>query len=133
RPSFEADEYTRLEDAALERLQAPNLHPSVRRDRLILYCYIKIAAFSGMRPTELKNLNWGDILGYRANREKPLGQRDIRIRARGKAKSRTFIAMEVVLPSLDMLWADWVRLHGADPLDEDPVFAAPTGARLGSV
>ena len=133
RPSFEADEYTRLENAALERLQAPDLHPSVRRDRLILYCYIKIAAFSGMRPTELKNLNWGDILGYRANRERPLKDRDIRIRARGKAKSRTFVAMEVVLPLLDMLWADWVRLHGDDPPDDAPVFSTPSGVRLGSV
>lgn len=133
RPSFEASEFTRLEAAALARLEEEFLHPSVRRDRLILYCYIKVAAFSGMRPTELKNLNWGDILDYRERRQLPLRDRDIRIRARGKAKSRTFVAMEVVLPVLDMLWSDWVRLHGSDPADKDPVFATTTGARLGSV
>ncbi len=46
-----------------------------------------IGAFSGLRPTEMYNLTWGDVLGYRAGRGKPVDQRDIRLQVRGKGKA----------------------------------------------
>jgi integrase len=133
RPSFEASEFTRLEQLSQQRIADFTVNEHVRRDRAILHCYIMIAAFSGMRPTEIKNLNWGDVLGYREGRGKPLGQRDIRLRVRGKGKSRTFVPMEAALPWFDNLWEFWVKAKGSAPTDADPVFATPTGKRLGSV
>jgi integrase len=133
RPSFEAAEFTKLEQTSLARLGEQTINTHLRRDRTILHCYILIAGFTGMRPTELKNLNWGDILGYRDMREKPIGERDIRIRARGKGKARTFIPMEAALPWFDMLWQLWVAAQKTAPTDMSPVFATMTGLRLSSV
>lgn len=91
-----------------------------------------IGAFSGMRPTEMKNLNWGDVLGYRSGRKKALKDRDIRLRVRGKAKSREFVPQEAALLWFDTLWNFWVTRQGKDPSDTDPVLATREGKRLGS-
>jgi hypothetical protein len=58
RASFELDEMQRLWDLSLARLADPKINRHVRRDRTILHCYISIASQTGMRPTEIKNLNW---------------------------------------------------------------------------
>ncbi len=111
----------------------PKINDHVRRDRAVLHAYCMIAAFSGCRPTELKNLNWGDVLGYGECRELPIGERDIRLRVRGKGKSRVFVPKEAVIAWFDRLWEFWVKATGREPGDADPVFATPTGKRLGSV
>jgi integrase len=105
----------------------------LRRDRAILHSYIQIATLTGIRPTEPKNLNWGDIVGYRECREKPFGERDICIRARGKGKARAFVLMEAALPWFDLLWMFWEKAMGSEPDDRSPVFASITGKRLSSV
>lgn len=133
RPSFSADEMNKLTRLALERLSDPQISDHVRRDRTILYAYVSIAVNTGMRPTELKNLNWGDVLWYRENRRRPLAERDIRIRARGKGKSREFVPHEGALAAFDMLWMLWIKDHQTDPVDNDPVFASTEGKRLTSV
>jgi integrase len=133
RPSFEAHEFTKLEQVSLERLTDPKINDHVRRDRAVLHAYCMIAAFSGCRPTELKNLNWGDVLGYRGCRGRPIGERDIRLRVRGKGKNRVFVPMLAAMPWFDNLWEFWVKAMGGEPKDEDPVFATPSGKRLGSV
>lgn len=53
RPSFEASEFTRLEQLSRQRMADLAVNEHVRRDRAILHCYIMIAAFTGMRPTEI--------------------------------------------------------------------------------
>lgn len=133
RPSFEASEFTKLEQLSLQRLADFSQNEHVRRDRAILHAYIMVAAFTGMRPTELKNLNWGDVLGYREGREKPLGQRDIRIQCRGKGKARRFVPLKASISWFDILWMFWTKAMNAEPSDADPVFATPTGKRLCSV
>ena len=133
RPSFEASEFNHLDRLSLSRLADLKCNEHVRRDRTILHCYIMIAAFSGMRPTEIKNLNWGDVLGYRQLRDKPIGERDVTFRVRGKGKHRTFVALEAALPWLDLLWMFWTKAMGSDPGETDPVFATPGGKRLGSM
>jgi integrase len=133
RPSFEANEFTAVERLSLERIADPKINDHVRRDRTILHCWVTIAAFSGMRPTEMKNLNWGDVLGYRGGRDQLIGSRDVRLRVRGKGKSRVFVPLEAVIPWFDRLWDFWARARGSEPGDEDPVFATSTGKRLGSV
>lgn len=133
RPSFTADEFGLLQATSLQRLSDAALSEHVRRDRAILHSFIMIAAYTGARPTELYGMNWGDVLGYRREREMAQAERDIRLRVRGKGKSRTFIPQPAALPWFDMLWTLWVREMQRDPLDSDPVFATPTGRRLGSV
>lgn len=133
RPSFTADEFALLTTTSLQRLNDPTLNDHVRRDRTILHSYMMIAAFTGCRPTELYGLKWGDVLGYRRDRDKPIGERDFRLRVRGKLKSRTFVPLEAALPWFDMQWVIWTRDMGREPLDSDPVFSTTTGTPLGSV
>lgn len=132
RPSFEPQDFKKLIDMSLKRLSDPDIHEHLRWDRTILHSQIMIAAYSGMRPTEMKNLNWGDVLGYREGRKLPIGKRDIRLRVHGKAKSRTFVPQEAALPWFDRLWDFWVQHVGKSPKDSDPVFATRDGKRLGS-
>ena len=104
RPSFEAHEFTRLEQVSLQRTADPKINDHVRRDRAVLHAYCMIAAYTGCRPTELlRNLTWGDVLGYRECRGQPLSRRDIRLRVRGKGKSRVFVPMLAALPWFDNL------------------------------
>lgn len=132
RPSFSPEEFRRLEATSLERLSDPDIHEHLRWDRTVLHAQIMIGAFSGMRPTEMKNLNWGDVLGYRAGRKKAHKDRDIRLRVRGKAKSREFVAQEAALLWFDTLWNFCVAHQGKDPSDTDPVLSTRDGKRLGS-
>lgn len=134
RPSFTAAEIDRLRKLAEHRLIDPSINERVRRDRAVLYAYVTIAANTGMRPTELLNLNWSDVLGYRENADIPIGKRDIRIRARGKGKSREFIPQLGALSGFDMLWMLWKRENeDIAPDDGDPVLAASDGRRLTSL
>lgn len=134
RPSFSAKEIEALRALAETRMIDTKINREVRRDRTILYAYITIAGNTGMRPTELKNLNWGDVLHYRESINKPLSERDIRIRARGKGKAREFVPHLGAIAGFDMLWMLW-KIASEDhlPTDSDPVFAAPDGRRLTSL
>ena len=132
RPSFSSEELGRLQELSLQRL-AGEKHAAVRRDRLILHCWICILAYSGMRPTEAIRLTWGDVIGYEANRTRPMQERDIQLRVYGKGKSRTFPPKHAVIPWFDKLW-DQFRLDlGRNPLPNDPVFCDDNGRRLSSV
>ncbi|WP_024587590.1 site-specific integrase [Aliihoeflea sp. 2WW] len=151
RPSFEPHEYAKLIQTSLDRLVDPimlaggpkevtssdgrawkqvKIDDHTRRDRIALHCYVELAANTGMRPTETKNLNWGDILGYRDIINKPIGERDVRIRVRGKGKSGTLIPQLAAIPALDMLWQMFVKEVGREPRDDEPVFADPKGQRV---
>ena len=134
RPSFSAKEIEKLSKLAETRLSDPMIGRAVRRDRAVLYAYLTIACNTGMRPTELKNLNWGDVLYYRDSIKNPIGERDIRIRARGKGKAREFVPHLGALSGFDILWMLWNAFNENNPpSDDDPVFAASDGRRLTSV
>ena len=133
RPSFEAHEFSHLGQISQERMADPTINGHVRRDRAILHAWCMIGAFTGTRPTEALNLNWGDVLGYRDCRNSPLGERDIRLRVRGKGRSRVFVPMQAAIPWFDILWEFWIAARESEPADDDPVFATPTGKRLRSV
>lgn len=84
RPSFTPEEFERLLNTSLQPIY-PNhdgcakairasdgrewtqlkQNGHVLAERVKLHAYIEIAAGTGMRPTEMKNLNWGDVLGFR--------------------------------------------------------------------
>lgn len=134
RPTFSFSEMQKLLKLAQKRMEAKAVNEEVRRDRKILYAFITIAIATGMRPTEMRNLNWGDLIGYREGYYLRLGDRDIRIRARGKGKSREFIPQEGTLYEFDRLWKFWKDAHSdVEPADENAVFAAPDGRRLTSL
>lgn len=119
RPSFTLDELQRLLVLADQRANERGVHPAVKRDRRILRNYVTIAATTGMRPTEIRNLTWGDVLGYSAGLGSKLKDRDIRIRCRGKSKHRTFIPQEGALAAFDDLWL----MQDPRPTPEQLVFA----------
>jgi integrase len=133
RPSFEAHEFTELDRVSQIRMADPKLNDHVRRDRAILHCWIMILAFTGMRPTEARNLNWSDVLNYQEGADRPIGERDIRLRVRGKGKSRIFVPMRAALPWFDLLWQLRNMAQGSPPEGTDPVFASLGGQRLSSV
>ena len=134
RPSFSMGEMTKLLKLAQKRMDDKSVNAEVRRDRQLLFAYITIAATTGMRPTEMRNLNWGDVLHYRDGLTKRVSERDIRIQARGKGKFREFIPLEGALPEFDRLWRLWKGAHDdTGPQDDDPVFSAPSGKRLTSI
>lgn len=135
RPSFSLEEFDRLRKLANDRILDPSINAHVRRDRAVLEAFISIAAFTGMRPTELLNLNWGDVLFYRTLESGPIGElhRKVRFRVHGKGKQREFIPHECAIPPLGVLWDLWKHTHGGKPpMDSDPVFATANGKRQGS-
>lgn len=134
RPSFTFSEYCRLHELAVQRTTDLGISDYLKRDRAILLAYINLAAHTGMRPTEIKNLNWGDVLHYREVRDKPSTEREkVRIRVHGKGKSRTFIPFEEANYYLDWLWDFWLKDHDQKPPgDRDPVFVGRDGKRLES-
>ena len=132
RPSFDYEEFQRLSEISLKRLADTDVNGHVRRDRTVLHCFMMIAVFTGMRPTELKRLCWGNLRGYRETRLRPIGDRDITIRAHGKGKSREFIPQQGCIPWFDMLWQLWIEAQGVEPTDDDAVFAGEDGKRIGT-
>ncbi|TXM66807.1 site-specific integrase [Methylobacterium sp. WL8] len=153
RPSFEPHEFTKLVETSLCRLTDPimdgsgaevrssdkrrwqikRLDDHTRRDRTVLHAYVMIGAYSGLRPTEMYNLTWGDVLGYRAGRGAGIAQRDIRLKARGKGMSGTAIPHTAAIPWFDTLWMLFERGMQREPVDGDPVFASGQGKRISSI
>jgi integrase len=109
------------------------LDDHTRRDRTVLHAYVMIGAFSGLRPTEMYNLTWGDVLGYRAGRGKSVDDRDIRLQVRGKGKSGKAIPQKAAILWFDTLWMLFQRSMSREPDDSDPVFASEQGKRIASV
>jgi hypothetical protein len=56
RDGFTMPQFKTLENLAVERMPAPDVAPHIRRDRAVLWAYIVLMAFSGLRVTEGKNL-----------------------------------------------------------------------------
>ncbi len=148
RPGFTPEEYEKLFNKALARIS--ELQPktkeikakdgrewtmkmppkNIRADRIRLYCYIEIMAHSGIRPTEAKNLTWANIIGFRECKDKPIGQRDVRLQVRGKGKHGTSVPLLDVIPALSMLWDMFETEIGREPEDGDPVFADAEGKQI---
>lgn len=119
RPSFTLEEMHKLLRLADERRYDKKVNEEVRRDRRVLRNYVNIAAMTGMRPTELRNLKWADVLGYSEGMGKKLKDRDIRIRCQGKGKHRTFVPFAEAIAAFDDLYL----MHDPRPAPADPVFS----------
>lgn len=133
RPSFTKEEMNKLLALSAARVEDPENRKDMLADRVKLDSYINLAAFTGMRPTELKNLNWGDVLGFTKSRTKPLGEQSYRIRATGKkASHRDIVPMDAANAALEMLWNIFELEVGREPQDDDPVFSNADGSRIQS-
>lgn len=134
RPSFTNEEIATLLSVAEERIVEMWKHPKLRYERLVLFSFISIAVDTGMRPTELYNLNWAHIVGFQQERHKPIAERRIRIDAYGKGKRPQRLVPNVgVFGAFDNLWDAYTKLHEREPQPDDPVFANIDGGRIGSI
>ena len=149
RPSFSAEEFKALKKLAFSRTAEKGISSHIRHERFMLFAYINLAGYSGMRPTELKNLNWGDIHNYTPpdydfvpqEDHTEVGQTNVEMRpkqelsisVRGKGLARTFIPHPHTTFSFDLLgrtWKEWIK---RPPEKDDPVFFTPSGKRLVSL
>jgi integrase len=133
RPSFSLEEIHQLLDAAVLRLADHTIPRRQQLERMVLYCYINIACFSGLRPVELHNLNWQHIGKFAAQRKLPNSQRDLVIHAFGKTAPRNVVPMEHAGTSFDFLWDAFEEITDREPKPDDPVFINFKGERLRSV
>ncbi len=137
RPSFSAKEFKKLHVLALKRIYEEGISKHIKNERITVFAYINLAAYSGMRPTELKNLRWGDINNYTPPFDElspePRTNNEISFAARGKGLNRTFIPHPHATISIDFLYKLWMELFGKEPGKDDPVFFTQTGEPLGSI
>lgn len=122
RPGFSCEEYKRLREYALAQFTEDNLNPAVNYDRTLFSCYIQIIAMTGMRPTEVKNMKWSDVLGLKFNdKERPYAH-DVHLRVYGKAKSLELIPYKEVKDAIVWLYRTYQELASFSPDKNDPLF-----------
>lgn len=152
RPSFTPQEFEKLLNTSLERMLPHNLtgkgkmvvaddgkterherqNGHVLRDRARLHHFIEFMAASGLRPPEAKNLNWGDVSGWRDVRTKPLKDQSVVLEVHGKGKRGKAIPKFGAITALHGLWDLFKAEAGREPEDTDPVFADHNGNRIAS-
>jgi len=128
--SFTAERHIQAKDGRTWKLPPPNKH--VRADRIRLYAYILLMGNTGLRPTEAKNLTWGNILLYRETRNKPDHEKDARLQVRGKGKHGVSVPLPSAIYALGILWDLFEEEIGREPNDDDPLFANHEGKRINS-
>ena len=157
RPGFTLDEFKHLLAMSDQRTAEARINWHVRNDRMRLHAFCMIAGLTGMRPTEMFNLTWGDIetrkvelpvdtpadvalvqtrqglrrLPLCAQRE-PILQDVLIFHARGKGKSRETAIMPEVLTPLNILRNLFMLEQGREPEKVDPVFANLKGLPIRS-
>lgn len=121
-----------------DQQSALDISGETRRDRIKLDCYLNIVVFTGMRPTALKNLNWGDLHLFNETVGKSLEERlvnDIVIRASGKKnKHSNIVAMKSVRPFFEIEEAKFGLGIRKSPLGRTTLIARlPTGTGSSAV
>ncbi|MBF0885089.1 site-specific integrase [Gluconobacter sphaericus] len=122
RPGFSCEEYKRLREYAFAQFTEDNLNPAVKYDRILFSCYIQTIAMTGMRPTEVKNMKWGDVLGLKFNDKGRPYAHDVHLRVYGKAKSRELIPHREVKDAIVWLYRTYQELASFSPDRNDPLF-----------
>jgi integrase len=135
KPGFKLEEFLHLKSVSEQRVAAYKDDASNQRtyrDRLKLHCYVMLAGLSGLRPTELRNLNWGDV----DERPVPLESGEVYIattlHVRGKGKRREMVPQPEAVTYINTL-RELFRLHfGRTPKPNEPVFINRSGERIRS-
>ncbi len=125
-------EVKKLLKFARDRAKAVRKNARLFRDRQMLLDFILIALATGMRPTELLHMKWGDIDGMDLSLREQDVLEDIKIRARGKGKRRRLVPFQGAMMSLSDLYDFWVDDRGRPPTGEDPVFFNKQGQPIKS-
>lgn len=134
RASFSNAEFYTLWSAAERRMIESQGQPKLSHERTTIFAFISVAFHTGLRPTELFNLNWAHIVGFKEERDKPLSERRIRIDAYGKGMApRRMVPKVSAFSAFDLLWTIFNKTHDREPLPEDPVFTNFEGQRVGSL
>lgn len=129
RPSFEPYEVQTLINYLDDQVLEIGLSAQERRKRILFRAFIHIAYTTGMRPVEMKNLRWRDIVGIKGRstyefkelKDWPIEEHDVRIYVRGKGKARRLVPLKPVVPILSTLYDLWEDEQGKPPKPNDPV------------
>ena len=140
RPGLTMEEFLRLKSVSEQRVREFELsdgdtsgkNQRVYQDRLRLHCFCMIACFTGMRPTELFNLSWGDLEVRKIQMENGEFSEVTVIQARGKGKERELAAMPETLTFFNLLKSLFYVATNHVPQDNDPVFFNHQGQRIRS-
>ncbi|MEE2950834.1 MAG: site-specific integrase [Pseudomonadota bacterium] len=150
RPGFTLEEFAHLKKVSEERVaeyaQNSNWQPGKRYkrddergrnqrtylDRVKLHCYCMIAGFTGLRPTELKNLDWGDVQARRFDIKGGAKTDAIVLQVRGKGKSREMVAQPEALSFFNLLRNIFILENDREVKPADPVFTNRDGKRAAS-
>ena len=135
RPAFTREQYHQLLLVSEQRIMEVAKDPKHRYQRFLLHHFITIAVETGMRTKELFNLNWGHIEGLKLRLDRSIGEKqDVYILAYGKGKEpQRMVPTDDAFHAFEYLWDEFKDRHGRPPYDDDPVFSAYDGKRLGSM
>jgi integrase len=124
RPHFSQGDWNRLVGASSAWINSTG-HPSVLRDRTLLWNYVLILENTGIRVGEARVLCWRDIRTEPSSREE---RPAVIFSVSGKTGSR-----EVVARNTDVLqYLQRIKKLYADPRPDDFVFAHKDGRSIGS-
>ena len=149
RDAFSAEEYRKLHTAARSWIDAADGNGSARRPssiwyRTVTYNFMLIMCNTGMRPSEAKNLRWGDVTPAKDKD----GREIVVLFVQGKGKSRKLVAPKSVLDYLNRIrkiartkpkagkaerTAREPGVVVGNPGHEDFVFTTHTGERANSL
>lgn len=134
RPAFTEAEVNTLLEVAEQRMAQSLGQPKLLHERCTLFAFISAARHTGLRPTELFNLNWDHVIGFKEERNKPGEERRVLIAAYGKGKGpQQMVPKRSVVSAFDTLWDLFEKTHGRAPAPNDPVFTNVDGERLKSL
>lgn len=132
RPGFTLEEFRHLLDVSERRVHEDHINSHVRNDRTKLHAFCYIAGFTGLRPTEMFNLCWGNIEQRTVELVAGLPQNILVFHVRGKGKERETATMPEILTSLNLLKNVFMLEVGREPDGDDPVFANADGSAIKS-
>lgn len=122
RPGFSQKEFEAFAAYARASSQEEGLHPAVFYDRWLFFPYVSFIALSGMRPTEVKNMKWGDVIGLEIDKDGNPQETDIHLRVYGKGRSRELIPREELAFGIRMLYKFYRDEAGIIPEKDDFLF-----------
>ena len=130
RATFTATEFKKLNELALARATEPGLNRNIMIERRIIFAYLNLLAYSGMRVCDINTMNWSDVRNYKPPGENEQWPREITLSVRGKKHSRIFIPHPHAIISIDFLYKAWVEWMGKEPEPSDPLFFHRDGKRV---
>ena len=129
RPVFDEADYKKLTSHARHWVKE-HKHPSVRRDRTLLWNYILILSNTGIRVGEARDLEWRDVRPFKTNDS---DETNFSFRVKGKTGLREVVARtSEVQTYLQRILEIRTNELGAKPPQDSLIFCHPNGKAIGS-